>query len=365
VTKRARGFEPENPTSDEELIPTYDASLQKLEAFRYSNSSSIVDHHETFTAYPKPVVDSKSAISPNKGSEQTASLADEEPWLLDSDVSDSFQFPELGNNGNSTGPETQQFGTGITDWNPLSSETSFLDAKPRLSTVEMAPHRSSPPDNDPFSDLEDADFSDLDPPAQPSLPHRPQPSSPALPPPPPPVQPRKPIVRPPFPGPVRARSLVHGVSATTVLRTCFRVGEALRAGSRAVRAADDVVIELFARVASSSREGGARTPSSYSSSASRMASSSPVRSDRQDFRFADLFHDRPPFLKGVYDLWKGSELWDADSREFLDIGGEPMLCRCVGKMKRDGQGLLLTVYSVRRVSWDDVDHAKAIVCGSE
>ena len=77
----------------------------------------------------------------------------------------------------------------------------------------------------------------------------------------------------------------------------------------------------------------------------------------------DLFHDRPPYLKGVYDLWKGSELWDAESREFLSAGGEPVLCRCVGKMKRDGKGLLLTVFSVRRVSWDDVDHAKAIVCG--
>jgi hypothetical protein len=218
--------------------------------------------------------------------------------------------------------------------------------------VECAVHGPSFP-GDPFDDLDDADFSILDLSAEQVLSHQPKPASvrPHVQPPShQPSPPRKPIVRPAFPDAVPDRSLVHGVSAATVLRTCFRVGEALRAGSRAVHNADDVVIELYARVASSTRDGEA-------------ASSSPTPG-RHDFTFVDLFHDRPPYLKGVYDLWKGSELWDAESRAFLDIEGEPVLCRCVGKMRRDGKVLLLTVFSVRLVSWEDVEHAKTIICGS-
>ena len=355
-----REFEPESPTlTDDVLIPSYDASLKKLEAFRHSDSSSYTDHQDVFTAYPRALLNNRPAIvSSTKGPDQGASLADDpEPWLLDSDVSDPFDYADFGNNGNSTGPENQQFGISSTEWNSLSSATSHVGPKPKAEIVEPVPQRPSSPDDDPFSDLEDADFSTLDPPVQQVLQHRPKPSTRPHAPPPQPARPRKPIVRPPFPDPVHARSLVHGVSAATVLRTCFRVGEALRAGSRAVHAADDVVIELYARVASSAREG------SRPAAASLSSSSSPVGSGRQDFTFVDLFHDRPPYLKGVYDLWKGSELWDAESREFLDAGSEPVLCRCVGKMKRDGKGLLLTVVSVRKASWDAVDHAKAIVCG--
>jgi hypothetical protein len=368
VSKRVKGFEPESPSlTDDALIPTYDASLKKLEAFRHSDSSSYTDHQDIFPAYPKARVNNQPAVIPSaKGPEQKESLADDpEPWLLDSDP---FEFVDLGNNGNGTGFENQQSGVGKTEWNSLSSETSYLRPNHKTTIAETLPKNRSSSERDPFSDLEDADFAALDSPAQQVLPHWPKPSTRLPNPPLPRLAPsRRPIVRLPFPEPVQARSLVHGISAATVLRTCFRVGEALRAGSRAVHDADDVVIELFARVASSVRKGTggqeAASSSSLPSSSSAALSSPPVTSGRQDFTFMDLFHDRPPHLKGVYDLWKGSELWEAESREFLGARSEPVLCRCVGKMKRYGKGLLLTVFSVRRVSWGDVDHAKVIVCG--
>ena len=352
-----REFEPESPTlTDDVLIPSYDASLKKLEAFRHSDSSSYTDHQDVFTAYPKALLNDQPAIvSSTKGPVQRASLADDQPWLLDSDVSDPFDYADFGNNGNSTGPENQQFGIGSTEWNSLSSETSYLGPKTKAVIVEPVPQHPSSPDDGPFSDLEDADFSALDPPVQQVLPHRPKPSTRPHAPPPQPAPPRKPIVRPPFPDPVNARSLVHGVSAATVLRTCFRIGEALRAGSRAVHAADDVVIELYARVASSAREGS-RAPAS--------SLSSPVGSGRQDFTFVDLFHDRPPYLKGVYDLWKGAELWDAESREFLDAGGRAGAVSVRGEDEEGWQGVTFDgVQCAEGLLGDDVDHTKAIVCG--
>ncbi|KAK5014633.1 hypothetical protein LTR60_003260, partial [Cryomyces antarcticus] len=97
----------------------------------------------------------------------------------------------------------------------------------------------------------------------------------------------KPIVRPPFPTQIKDKSPIIGLSANTILRTCFRLGEAINVGRQAIRTGRDVVIELYARVVSSSREGN---------------------SLKQDFVFADLFSERSPELNGVYDLWKGVEL---------------------------------------------------------
>ena len=56
------------------------------------------------------------------------------------------------------------------------------------------------------------------------------------------------LVRKSFPTPVLDRSPIFGVSNEIVLRTCFRLGEALNIGSQAVRSRKNVVIELYARV---------------------------------------------------------------------------------------------------------------------
>lgn len=150
----------------------------------------------------------------------------------------------------------------------------------------------------------------------------------------------RPITRPPFPGRVRDKSPVIGLSASTVLRTCFRVGEAINVGCQAVRAGHNVVIELYARVTSCWRE-----PTGV----------------RQHFVFADLFHNRPPYINGVYELWKGVELWNYDSQRFLDPSDSKM-CRCIGKMRREDHRWRLTVLSVWEATWEDIGYVKGIIC---
>ncbi|KAL8771848.1 MAG: hypothetical protein Q9209_002786 [Squamulea sp. 1 TL-2023] len=154
-----------------------------------------------------------------------------------------------------------------------------------------------------------------------------------------------PFIRPVFPKPIRDRSPVLGLSSKTVLRTCFRIGEALNAGSTALRTRTDAVIELYARVTFSERPAG---------------------SVKQLFHFADIFSpDKPPFLKGTYGLWKGVPLWDADSKAFLGEDGKGKMCRVVGRIGREERtrGLEMTVLSVWQADWEDVGIVKGIYCG--
>ncbi|MCJ1362683.1 hypothetical protein MMC16_001789 [Acarospora aff. strigata] len=153
----------------------------------------------------------------------------------------------------------------------------------------------------------------------------------------------EPFVRPPFPKSVRDRSPNNFLSSG-VLRTCFRIGEALNAASLAFRTGTDVIIELYAQVRSSSREQSGW---------------------KQSFEFVDLFHgDRPPFLSGTYELWKGGALWEEDSRVFLEDSGEGKMCRAVGRLKRDVVSKMwkMVVLNIWEASWDDVAWAKGIVC---
>ena len=63
-----------------------------------------------------------------------------------------------------------------------------------------------------------------------------------------------PIVRPSFPAAAQDRSPVIGLAPSKVLRTCFRIGEALNVGTTALRLGHNAVIELYAYVTSSARE---------------------------------------------------------------------------------------------------------------
>jgi hypothetical protein len=325
VSKRTKESGPETlKTTDDMAGNIHEASVKKLEAFRHkSDAYEYADHQGVSTVPRKTLMDDK--YMTKSGMPKKASPSNDlEPWLLDgSDVDDPFEFMDFGNYGNtelSVASEKTygQLGNDNNEGITLSSEQSSLPG-PKAEVVIRKKEPQHSPFFDPFDDLEDADFSALD---EPEVnPSQPNPSARA--------KPHKPIVRPLFPQAVRDRSLVIGVSATTVLRTCFRIGEALRAGSSAVHNNTDVVIELYARVSWSARE---------------------ETGSKQHFRFVDLFHDRPPYLKGMYDLWKGSELWDSESRPFLDNEGPPKLCRCIGKMRRDGKELLLTVFNVRKAS---------------
>ena len=152
-----------------------------------------------------------------------------------------------------------------------------------------------------------------------------------------------PVVRPPFPKKVPDRSPILGLSSSPLLRTCFRIGEALNAATVASHTNLDPLIELYARVTYSQRVGV-----------------------EQFFQFADLFRsDRPPFLNGLYVGWKGVDLWDCDSKYFLGQSGNGKIARCVGKLKRDETNRgswKMVVLSIWEASWGDVGYVKGIVC---
>ncbi|KAK1068235.1 hypothetical protein LTR74_005733 [Friedmanniomyces endolithicus] len=148
------------------------------------------------------------------------------------------------------------------------------------------------------------------------------------------------IVRIAFPASVLDRSPVFGAANSTTLRVCFRVGEALNAGCLAVRSNKDVLLELYARVMESRRE------------------EKPGR--HQHLVFHDLYHDKPPYLTGTYDLWDQSRLWELDSRVFLKPKNEGVICRAVARMKRDGMKWKLEVLSIWEASREDVEHVAGI-----
>lgn len=159
-----------------------------------------------------------------------------------------------------------------------------------------------------------------------------------------------PFIRQPFAKPVRDRPVIHALRTEPVLRTCFRIGEALNAASATSNSGIDSIIELYARVVSSTRE---QEPSS---------------SSKQHFQFADLFTpDKPPFLTGLYTLWRGVELWDHGSRVFLGERGKGRMARVVGRMRKeeDGKGKgnwMMVVLCVWQVDWEEVGLAKGVVC---
>jgi len=125
-----------------------------------------------------------------------------------------------------------------------------------------------------------------------------------------------------------------------ILRTCFRIGEALNNGCNAARVNRNLIIELYARVVCSTRHS---------------------EKPEQRFIFADLFHNRPPFIEGTYAGWKGVELWEFDSAPFLGPNGRGRLCRCVARMKRDGAAWSLSIVSIWEVTWDDIDYVHGIL----
>lgn len=136
------------------------------------------------------------------------------------------------------------------------------------------------------------------------------------------------------------RTSLFGITSSSVLCTCFRVGEALNAGCQAVRNNRNVVLELYARVTSSWRE--------------------PKPSRKQHFIINDLYHDKPPCISGTYELWDQSALWEQDSKLFLEAGSDGILCRTIARMKRDGMKWKLEILSIWQVDWEDVEHVAGI-----
>lgn len=167
--------------------------------------------------------------------------------------------------------------------------------------------------------------------------------------------PSSPFLRHPFPSPVRNRSHIQGLSSHTVLRTCFRIGEAFKASSSSLSAAVSrtTVIELYAVLVASYYSG-----------------------ITQYFTFADLFFPtRPPYLTGK---WAGgnpnsdilTRRTDRDGKD--DMGS---ICRVIGTISSSGgdhrspnnipaqstKGMTMIVQGIWRADWGDIEYVKGIV----
>lgn len=101
-----------------------------------------------------------------------------------------------------------------------------------------------------------------------------------------------------------------------------------------------MVLEIYARVTSSWREA------------------KPSR--KQHFILNDLYHDKPPYLSGTYELWNQSLLWDQDSTPFLKAESRGMICRMIARMKRDGEKWRLEILSIWEADWDGIHHVAGI-----
>ncbi|ESZ89652.1 hypothetical protein SBOR_9964 [Sclerotinia borealis F-4128] len=154
--------------------------------------------------------------------------------------------------------------------------------------------------------------------------------------------PLSPFARPRFSPLVQDRCPVNGLSAQTFLRVCFRIGEMLKEGGRCNALGQDAIVELFARINFSSREPG---------------------TTKQHFQFADLFHDRPPFAKGILANFKTTGLAESESKVFIE-SSETLMARCLGRVKRDvkNEAWLLHIINIRVTDWEEIRWTKRIVC---
>ncbi|RFU30194.1 hypothetical protein B7463_g6121, partial [Scytalidium lignicola] len=152
----------------------------------------------------------------------------------------------------------------------------------------------------------------------------------------------KPFARPNFPTPVFDRCPVMGITSRTILRTCFRIGEMLREGGRCNAKKQSAIIELYTRVIFSSRE---------------------PKIMKQHFKFADLFHDRPPFPSGVILNYNTTGLMEIETSRFLE--GESVLARCLGTLQKDPKDETWTfhVTNIRETNWSEIAMTKRVICG--
>lgn len=156
----------------------------------------------------------------------------------------------------------------------------------------------------------------------------------------------KPVVRTPFPSAIRDRSPIWGASNTTVLRTCFRIGEALNVGCQAVRNNRPVLLELYARVVDSWQEG-----------------TKGGKGRKQLFTLHDLYHDKPPHIDASFVLCGQSKVWDLDTSRFLAKRDGGIVCRAIGQMKKaeGGRGKwYINILSIWEATWEDVQAVAGI-----
>lgn len=161
--------------------------------------------------------------------------------------------------------------------------------------------------------------------------------------------PLHPFARPPFPtANVAARSPITGLSSNMLLRTCFRIGEALSQASLCTRENQDAFTELFARVTFSSREADGK---------------------KQNFQFGDIFHNKPPFISGVLEKYASSDLQKTESFDLITVNQEKredelgQMVRVLGRVKRviQGRGYSMDIVNIRKTDWEEVRWTQRIL----
>lgn len=173
------------------------------------------------------------------------------------------------------------------------------------------------------------------------------------PPAPPPSSPSKaPIpvfVRTQYPGCVGEGSPIMGLGGNSILRSCFRISDTFQVVEEyaAKTTNQEILLELFAQVRSSTwsvQDGICK----------------------QHFTLVDLFHDRPLYLRAILNLAAQAKQSAAGgllpSGRFLgDHHSDPMLCRCVGMMRRDrNQEWEMQLFAIAPVTWLSIDRVKEI-----
>ncbi|KAK4178407.1 hypothetical protein QBC36DRAFT_385942 [Triangularia setosa] len=196
-----------------------------------------------------------------------------------------------------------------------------------------------------------------------------------------------PFTRPPFPQRLRDKSPICGLSNTTVLRTCFRLGHLIAENIHNSSHNQDAVYELYARVNYSHRN----RPSS-----TQIPLFNAVKHDNsarmQLFQFVDLWKDTKPYVWGVLENWRPDGALNKQSGVFLSAGPPPSqftdnndaqhekkMCRCIcriskapkgesqggGRSKRNNPeigGWVMKVLWIEEIGWDMIEKMKAIIC---
>lgn len=224
----------------------------------------------------------------------------------------------------------------------------------------------------------------------------------------------KPFVRPPFSRPVHDRSPIQGLTSShTLLRTCFRIGEALivclsqgastQLAPKPPKPSLPSQLDPLIPPPSKPETGPSATPTILIELYALVESSHRIN-NTQYFTFADLFFPlRPPYLAGVWEGCAANAVFEEDGRAFLGPGGREWrwndaskrsknggvegddgcggrkMCRVVGVIERDGNGkgngmqgvttlpgqagdvVVMSVLSIWKATWSDVEYVKGIV----
>ncbi|KKY20470.1 putative sequence orphan [Phaeomoniella chlamydospora] len=162
-----------------------------------------------------------------------------------------------------------------------------------------------------------------------------------------------PFVRAAFPAASAPSPLVPNLNPYRRILACFRMADLLRSSATS----NAPMLEVFASVTSSRRH-----------------------EDKQYFTFSDLFFpSRPPEVHGSYTGWKGVDLYEDDTKPFLEAKPNAVvLCRAIcillkksspvpgpatGDMFRIAHttDLHLKVLNIWPATWDDVEYTRGMV----